>query len=1314
MSSSSQTSVYAPGVDISLSPADRGISPGGRVNIYAKKDGKVVSIGTAEATRIVCEGGRSSFATKMHCHDLGPNLISCFNASIYDGYECVPYPYVFHTTDMFPKTVGELKGIYFSWDHRAMTAVGGGGDENPEDGQDVEMDLGDEDVEMAEAGEGNSGQVVGVEEVPVEEVVVGTEKRGEEEEQVLEVSEVEKQVDEVVIQQADKGISPIASARDDVGVDVQLEKFNENAYTKVEVKVKLSQLLDPELPIRDINEEHKQELEEAMAPGFDYSRGFILVTPKREHCEPDSKTFVNNALRPLSGHVYLLKDNFSLEVIDGGHRKNIMNEFAANPQEKTEWVNEILRVHLITRKDNKPMTAREKLLFMKKSNNDSSLVLVDNDLISMLESIRRYAKGFEQQVQKGFIETKTSAIVADLIASRFFGRQSTSTYSRNVRVGKLAVGYEGFTADLRRLAREGGSAVIGISHLDDGTIMKCGRLFIPYILNALDNFLRKSGVEKTKYNGHGFFTTTLNLLNGVYSLFQKLDRKNYPSFQSVMDAELKNVGGSMITIERSIYNCTRLYHYISPTMRKHAQNKKKIEDREKKLLQRIKNRFATELGLEGPRKRTGGSEDKQSNKRSAPGASRPPVPTRVPAADVVIEISDDEGPPSKKMRKTRARPGSGLLEVGLHGVDIERIGKRSQVGEAAGGGSSAQVGVGSARKATDRPPLPSPARASRGQAGSKSRTTKTASRIEGPKKVTGGVEETVSSALEEVDLEVEEGARPGPGPVGAGAGQKRVESPAVSTGGVGGIDNNVSAAHTMSMEGGADALLAIEKEVGLSGAGNEGVEEEFRSTASPAVSTGGVGGVSNAMSAGRAAKALQVIEKLVGSSVAGREGGEEEDSCTTLPLKELVKYCRLPDSLKGDVAENAPDMTLGSLLQTVFLSPTHRASQFMSVEDVLALGKIAHVFGGYYKRKNLNLCPPNSKNTLEGMLGEKACLSMAFFGEKAEEVKHRGYCILDNFACPTVLDGEEVDIKLATDQDFLYSIENHGKLMEEVFKTYPGTEKMKSAENQKLWTPIFTKAVESMDDKINETGVVRVQSSYDLVNQLPGNLNWVARRRTVQDVWIGWLCSLMNLDEGGKYRIQFPDHGCRYLYTPEGAMRQVGHQDFPVNAEKGHGYFVITTSDKPRPLYVCESSHKFVFYTEEDRLLDMAHTLVLEKIIIPPNSVFIGHGYLQHAGAEGDNNMCDHKYLPPVGTIITDQVFFAYGWSLAVKGEPMDRDDDEDFEWVPPSKRNNDGVIAPIERRSRSKQPVQEGSQDFSARESVGDLGANVDDIPDE
>ena len=81
------------------------------------------------------------------------------------------------------------------------------------------------------------------------------------------------------------------------------------------------------------------------------------------------------------------------------------------------------------------------------------------------------------------------------------------------------------------------------------------------------------------------------------------------------------------------------------------------------------------------------------------------------------------------------------------------------------------------------------------------------------------------------------------------------------------------------------------------------------------------------------------------------------------------------------------------------------------------------------------------------------------------------------------------------------------------------------------------------------------------------------------------------------------------------------------------------------PLWVVDGSHKYMQFMETTRQA-MSRESKMQKLMMPPNSVFVGHGHLTHAGAaytDGSGiNARMHGYVIPRGFDLGDGVFFNF------------------------------------------------------------------------
>ena len=125
------------------------------------------------------------------------------------------------------------------------------------------------------------------------------------------------------------------------------------------------------------------------------------------------------------------------------------------------------------------------------------------------------------------------------------------------------------------------------------------------------------------------------------------------------------------------------------------------------------------------------------------------------------------------------------------------------------------------------------------------------------------------------------------------------------------------------------------------------------------------------------------------------------------------------------------------------------------------------------------------------------------------------------------------------------------------------------------------------------------------------------------------------------------------MLTGRNCLAQTGHNDFEHTQKSCPGFFIIATGEEGSDIWVKDGSHKIPDIEIKQRRI-LAHFTDMELINIPPHSVFVGHGHVQHAGAgwTGTENLRYHMYLIPEGHNMKDAVAFAYGWSFRKSTDP--------------------------------------------------------------
>ena len=154
--------------------------------------------------------------------------------------------------------------------------------------------------------------------------------------------------------------------------------------------------------------------------------------------------------------------------------------------------------------------------------------------------------------------------------------------------------------------------------------------------------------------------------------------------------------------------------------------------------------------------------------------------------------------------------------------------------------------------------------------------------------------------------------------------------------------------------------------------------------------------------------------------------------------------------------------------------------------------------------------------------------------------------------------------------------------------------------------------------------------------------SWLGHYCCFLDVYIGQLCSLVGLHTLTRGRLLLPVTGGRFLVTGQNCPPQDGHNDFNHEDPAGPGFFIIVTGSDPCNLWIADGSHKNVNQPDSVKAV-IAHVMEMDQITIPPHSVFMGHGFVQHAGAgwSGYHALRYHVYLKPEGGVLNYAVNFA-------------------------------------------------------------------------
>lgn len=122
-------------------------------------------------------------------------------------------------------------------------------------------------------------------------------------------------------------------------------------------------------------------------------------------------------------------------------------------------------------------------------------------------------------------------------------------------------------------------------------------------------------------------------------------------------------------------------------------------------------------------------------------------------------------------------------------------------------------------------------------------------------------------------------------------------------------------------------------------------------------------------------------------------------------------------------------------------------------------------------------------------------------------------------------------------------------------------------------------------------------------------LVWMEMRRASVDDWMGWLATLLNLEQKEKYKKSIPFTGLIPLLTDEGCESQVGRNYIAVHRNVSTGYFFLLIGSECGKIYACKASQEFIFYLDSEKR-KLASVLKIGAVSLPTFSVSVGHRYL--------------------------------------------------------------------------------------------------------
>ena len=301
--------------------------------------------------------------------------------------------------------------------------------------------------------------------------------------------------------------------------------------------------------------------------------------------------------------------------------------------------------------------------------------------------------------------------------------------------------------------------------------------------------------------------------------------------------------------------------------------------------------------------------------------------------------------------------------------------------------------------------------------------------------------------------------------------------------------------------------------------------------------------------------------------------------------------------------------------------------------------------------------PPEVKdqvyqNLWNGLPTQQSVAGGSTFKSHAYHIRAHGWTVLEGMADAFRYERAVMERNAAGTSDEPEDGKLHTMALDSLFEFWENScRESINARTRHLWNPIINTGNDRVDAQDRAENIGRFQSQpafhYE-VNEQGGDIVQ-ERRRVLLEVWACVLAGLMKLGNvPGRRDIFMPRTGSRVLVTGEGCARQVPHNDFESwDARTDDSYFFIITGATEVPLWVMDGSHHFTDFSYETNE-DISKHRAMQKLIIPPFSVFFGHGHLTHAGGAYTDRTPQgmstrvHGYLIPFGSTLSDNVSFNF------------------------------------------------------------------------
>ena len=228
-------------------------------------------------------------------------------------------------------------------------------------------------------------------------------------------------------------------------------------------------------------------------------------------------------------------------------------------------------------------------------------------------------------------------------------------------------------------------------------------------------------------------------------------------------------------------------------------------------------------------------------------------------------------------------------------------------------------------------------------------------------------------------------------------------------------------------------------------------------------------------------------------------------------------------------------------LRSAFLPEGHRAYLFFDVSTIKKYRELAWKWASFQEltKSNMPYSRAADNETKWDMVSNfcESSIGVSYYSTRRAEFLSLGYTILQGMADPlnmpaSVRNDSEVPEKFPT--------QSMAEFMEAFHQSFTGEEDMKDEKNWDNWRPTVNLDEGNSDANNRLNGVIRESSTRLLrVGYMEQEDNmWMASYASGLDLWYGWLLSLMDVDEEGRFKMNIIITGGRFLLTGQNCPDQ--------------------------------------------------------------------------------------------------------------------------------------------------------------------------------